>query len=596
MKKYFALLFIVLMLLSGCANQNGGMTESGSTMDSEITQEGALSDSEIELAAGGAVKVFGLTKNGYHSLSAVGDRLLLTSHGTEGTQITVLSGVYVPETTVSLGGDYSQGGFQTTDTGVVYYDADNKQAVYLNTQLQEIDRVQLPEELQGMPAFSFNGGEIFYCVGQDIYAMDAERGLTRLIRTHACKYQTLLGTRFEGELLICKTEDEEGQCNTLYISSQTGEVYNDDGTVSQLETYGNQYLTSYMDGITQQWIVGTRSENLQQIKPAETNIVSALPIGGVVGYSILEDNTLNMSYYDVTSGIRSGYVSLPGIGEPAGVWADRWSGYVWILVAGVADEPQRLLRWDTKLSPVSDETNYLSPVYTAQSPDIAGLQECQMRVDALNKKHGTTIRIWESASKNPPNMGLVAEYQTSAIHQCLDELEAVLDRLPENFIYKSVNRTVRICIVRSIDGEIDSAQCWYDKDAFIILSVGMDVEDAFINELGYVIDTRVLGNSAVLDGWTALNPEGFQYGNINEAYLQPEGRFFSDSEAMQSVTADRARVFWHAMQADNEQMFQSEAMQAKLLLLCKGIRDAWRWEQKKEAYPWEQYLTTPIYQ
>ena len=63
---------------------------------------------------------------------------------------------------------------------------------------------------------------------------------------------------------------------------------------------------------------------------------------------------------------------------------------------------------------------------------------------------------------------------------------------------------------------------------------------------------------------------------------------------MESATIDRSRVFWQAMEPDNSAMFQSETMQNKLNMLCRGIRDAWRLEDKKDVYPWEQYLTEPI--
>jgi hypothetical protein len=41
-------------------------------------------------------------------------------------------------------------------------------------------------------------------------------------------------------------------------------------------------------------------------------------------------------------------------------------------------------------------------------------------------------------------------------------------------------------------------------------------------------------------------------------------------------------------------MFQSETMQNKLNMLCRGIRDAWRLENETDIYPWEQYLAEPI--
>ena len=112
--------------------------------------------------------------------------------------------------------------------------------------------------------------------------------------------------------------------------------------------------------------------------------------------------------------------------------------------------------------------------------------------------------------------------------------------------------------------------------------------------LGYVVDSHVLGNSSKYDYWDALNPEGFVYGTADEAYLSGEQRAFADATSMNSAVEDRSRILYEAMKPDNADMFQSEIMQKKLLLLCQAIRDAWNLQWKKETYPWEQYLTESI--
>lgn len=192
---------------------------------------------------------------------------------------------------------------------------------------------------------------------------------------------------------------------------------------------------------------------------------------------------------------------------------------------------------------------------------------------------------------------LEAEYQVSAINSCLDDVEAVLDSLPEDFLYKSVRDMIRICIVRSVDGQVAAAQCWFDKDAFIVLSVGVDVETELLKAIGSIVDVHVLGNSSRYDYWYKTNPEGFVYGDestYSDDYLTGKSQAFVDKESMDSAPVDRSRIFWQAMQKDNEAMFQSKAMQAKLKAICRGIREAWRWEKKTEVFPWEQYLNKPL--
>ena len=155
---------------------------------------------------------------------------------------------------------------------------------------------------------------------------------------------------------------------------------------------------------------------------------------------------------------------------------------------------------------------------------------------------------------------------------------------------------IRICIVRDIGGERISGYHWHDGDPFIILSVGMDIEQAFLDAFSYILDIHVLGNSSVADSWEALNPEGFTYGTENTvlAFLEGTTRAFADRKGMQSVTDDRATVFYQAMLTDNAETFQSESMQAKLRMLCQAIRDAWRLEQSTESFIWEQYLNEPL--
>ena len=255
------------------------------------------------------------------------------------------------------------------------------------------------------------------------------------------------------------------------------------------------------------------------------------------------------------------------------------------------------MRWDLKATPVTDETVYTTPVYTAEAPDEEGLKACQERVDALNSTHGVTIRIWDEAAKYTGGHTVVAEHQPQAISACLDELEPVLQEFPENFLRNSDSSRLRICIVRSVSGDTDAVQFWYEGYTFILLAVGSDVRNEFIRVMGYVVDSHILGNSPMYDYWDPLNPEGFAYGDAetySQDYLKEDDLQFANQASMESATEERSYLFWQAMQPDNADLFQSETMQKKLLLMCQAIRDTWRYEYKTETYPWEQYLSESI--
>ena len=598
MKRFLVLLMAVLLLLAGCTAQDVEESSGADTTaaTAETTPPGLyVPDSAVEHQTGGAVRLYHLEDKFYRELSAIGDQLLLIS-GEDPITLTVLSGAdCVPVASTQIAADQLSGSFHILYNGVGYYCETSREAVFLDSQLHEVDRVKLPEDIQGNPMFSPDGGEIFYCVDHQIRGLDVQRGISRLIKSHSYTSQMLLGCYFEGKIVACHVEDAQGHINTVYVSTETGQTEAADDNFFGLSTYENQFLSIRKDGTVWQRIVGTADSTPVQLNVAEDDVTGALALGGVVGSTVDANNGLNLSFYETVSGKKTASVLLRGVGDPQCFWADRWSGCLWLLAKDPATNKNALLRWDIKLSSTTDETVYTGTLYTANTPDEAGLDACNDRVSQLNKTHGVRIRIWQDAVKNTGSYSLVPEYQTQAINSVLDALEPVLAEFPKNFLLKSVNNKIRICIVRSVDGEAKAVQYWDNGDAYLVLSPGVDVRTEFMKAMGYVVNSHVLGNSPIVDAWTGMNPEGFVYGETTvDDYLKGDERAFVDEASMQSVTEDRSRIFWQAMLADNAEMFKTDIMQQKLLLLCKGIRDAWGLERNEEVYPWEQYLNESI--
>lgn len=595
--KKIILLFALLLLLGlcvGCATEDPGAEIT--TVTTEATVPGIyFPESDIEKQTSGAVRVYDLPEDNFRWVSLVGDQLLMATAG-DGASLSVMTGLDCVKTaSIPIDPKYTDANCQTLHNGFAYYIAEENTAVFLDSQLHEVNRVKLPEDMQGIPMFSPDGSEIFYCVGQEIRGFEVERKISRLIKSHTCKSQTLLACYFDGKLLSCRTEDEQGDINTLYVSTENGETEKTDNAVEELYTFEDRFFAVRKDGVVLQQIVGTEDDSFAQLNTTESSVASALELGGVLGYEMLAENELSISFYDITSGQKTAGIQISGICEPLQFLADRWSGCVWIVAKDPNAQKNLLLRWDINKSTVSEDAVYTDVLYTADAPDEAGLKTCKDRVNQLNKTYGVNIRIWNDAVKTPGEFKLATEHQPVAINGILDDLEPVLAEFPKNFLLKSANTKIRICIVRSVDGEAKAAHYWDKGDAFILLSPGVDVRNEFIKAFGYVVNSHVLGNSTLLDGWNALNPTDFVYGeSTSDSYLKEEQKAFIDEQSMESVTEDRSRIFWQAMQPDNAEMFKSEAMQKKLLLLCQGIRDAWRLQWKEETYPWEQYLNESI--
>ncbi len=579
--KRFWIVLLALLLFSGCETQEAPET----TISTTTNETGYyVPQSDVETQSNGALRLYDLPGNGYRSVSAVGDQLLLTSRALY-PEVMVLTGEdCVPTATFAL--PVSDG--ETLYNGYAYYDEGTKQVVFLDAQLHESSRLQLPAETSGLPAVAPDGEAVYYCAGQDIFEIDVERKISRLIKTHSYTGLSLGEFYFDGQLIGCHVSTGE----TYYVSTETGQTMYSQSDVRGLDTYEQEYLVAHTDGTVLQRIVGTLDGDPQKLNVQDTAVYGAMELGGYLGCSVDEKNALVLNFYDKTTGQKTATQIIDDMGTPVDVYADRWNQCVWLL----CKEGKTLLRWEIKKSPVTEETNYFGTMFTAEIPDEEGLELCAERAKAFNKSNGVIVRVWERAVEHTGSYNVEIEYQPEAIHRMLNDLLPILREFPSKFLKKSAPEKIRICLVRSIDKEQKVVQFWDGKYPYILITEGVDLRSEFMRCMGYIVDSHVLGNSPDYDYWPNLNPEGFDYGaeTQNKEYLTGESRYFTSGNAMKSLVEDRAEVFYQATLANNKQMFQAPGMQKKLLTLCKAIREAWDEEKNKTIFPWEQYLDTPI--
>lgn len=583
-------IILMMVLLWGCANESENESTAATTTapTEPVPVNTYIPDSSVEQTTNGAVRQYVLPETKINWIVPIYGGVLVAEAGEQST-LTILSGedgTVTATANIPLKLDNSSV-WQVIPTGFAYYDSAVDEVVFLDLRLAECNRLQMPADIDGAPTISSDGSQVYYCQGQTVYSMEVERKITRPVRTNTCQDQTLLGCYLDGTVVACRMQDMAGQWTTLYISGENGDLLHKDNGIKRVYSWGDDYFALRADGIVNQYIYGSIDGAPAQMNISDEAAYGALELGGIIGRSETADGVL-LSFYNMK---KTAAVTLPTEMRLAQVAADSATGGVWLLTEG-----GELLHWSLQASAVTEDTDYTGTIYTAQAPDAEGLKACADRADAMGKKHGVVIRIWERALVSNGNYDIEVEYQPEAINKTLDALETEFAKFPEKFLYKSVAGQIRVCIVRSIGGEITSAYHWYDGDPFVILSAGVDVEQAFMEAFSHVLDIHVLGNSPLADNWDSLNPEGFTYGTETTviAYLEGESRAFTDRHAMESVTDDRSSVFYYAMQADNAEMFKSETMQAKLLMLCKAIRDAWRLEKKTETYLWEQYLIESI--
>lgn len=594
--KKLLLLLLAMALLSGCAPK--GQEQETTSMQEQTTAATADQGSyqaghAVEQETNGAVQVFDPQISDISQICMFGNNLLLLS-GEENVTLTLLAGNKLTyyasaQTTLNLNSELCS--YAATSDGFAYYDAAANEVVYLNVKLQEDSRLKLPEGISGKPFISASGS-VYYSIEDQIREVAPDTQIPRMIKKVAGKDLKLLQFAFEGKVLGCAYTDNYEQIRSLYISGETGETLREGDLLLTIDTWGDSYLATRMDGIVKQQIIGALETEAKGLN-AEP-FAPLLQMNGVLLQQTADAGQV-LSVCDLGEGKA---ISRLTLNASTADLAIAGNDCIWLLVSDAQGGKQLIYRWDSAKTATETEETYTGALYTADNPDTAGLETCQKRVDELNKKYNVKIRIWQDAVKVQENHTLVPEYQIVAITDLLDRIETALSTLPEDFMRKTGDRnTVRICIVRSIDGDQKAVNFWdQDGDVFLAFAADSQFEKDFPLMLGYPVVSHILGNSAKMDYWNDYNPEGFVYGEKEQKpeYLEGKTRAFADSVSMETITDDRSRIFAYGLMPENREIFQSEAMQGKLKLLCESIRETYRLTRYKEQLPWEQYLQTPI--
>lgn len=604
--KRLLILLAVCLLLAGCTvNDPGG--DDTTQHDSETTEQTRpgiyLPGSEIEQLTGGAVRAYPLGGN-CTGIKSMGDGLLVFFRQEHGTRLLLLAGEQcrpVYETAIPAAVDPQDPGVVVSENGVGYFDEAAGRVVFLNAQLQEVSRVALPQDAKGKPVPAVSMEAFYYCTASELRVLELQTGISRLLRAQNGEYQGLLGSCFDGSVLICEVLTKNGAYQLSFVSSDKGAELGTDDRSFAMESAGDNYFISRAEGSVQELLFGSRTAAAQVLTASrDEEQVCGLPaLNAAVG--CLQAEELRLNYYDLTTGKITASVSLQGLEEPGSFTGDG-QGFVWFTAYDPVQQQDVLYRWTVADSPAEDPAVYISPMYTPENPDAAGLQACRDMAQRMEDMFGVDVNIDLADIPVPDGYALEGEFHVQAFRKGLIRLESIFTGFPQNFFRTltegRASGKLHIGLVRSIAEGVDALHYRVGSDAYIVIALGEGFEQSFYHELYYVIDSKVIGNSTVYDSWSSLNPYGFDYDydydsyadRTDSRYLEGSSRAFIDSFSMTFPTEDRARIFEYAMMAGNEAYFQSDIMQEKLETICTGIRKAFGLKKDERLCPWAQYL------
>lgn len=585
MKKTIALLLLTL-LLAGCTVNPGETTETPT--EPAQTQPLGYQPSEMEEKTRGGVLLCRTEEEIQDFVLLGGKPLLLDGAG----NLTLLGESGLQEAQFPLDQPVSLEDITVYGEQAAVYLKDSRQVLVLNDRLEQQEQIPLPEEAD-CPVVSLKNGKIYYCVPGQVRVLDMETGFSAPLRSFGEGQPELTGSFFDGDVLACRVGDSQ---EILYIKGDAGQSTEEEVALLSLSTWQERYFCRIRDGMVEQQVVGARGGEAQRFTGDLTG-KTLLPVLSVNGLLTCQEDSQVLELYDLETGKITSRVDVSPAGKLLRVYGE--GQYLYLLME--EGQIRNLYRWEPEKTPVNQEESYLAPLYTKENPDTEGLEQCQTRIEELNRTYGVQIRITQP-EEAPGDYGYTTEYQVEAIETTLDGIEQVLSSLPGYFATKSTGGLkLYMELVRTVEAPCAGALVWDGRTPHVFVPAMGQVQQELLLGLGAVVDSRVMGNSRELDDWNGkYNPEGFAYAlsyevpEDLEAYLEGENPAFVNEISMAYPTEDRKQIFCYAMTEAGAGKFQGEALQNKLIALCAGIREAFGWNSTQEAFPWEQYLQTPM--
>ncbi len=254
--------------------------------------------------------------------------------------------------------------------------------------------------------------------------------------------------------------------------------------------------------------------------------------------------------------------------------------------------------------------------------------EIETLVEYIEEKHQIEIFYGEKAVRYFPDFAVTQMTDNEATINALNEIKALLDRLPEGFMKEFKSDTIKgyqiyLCstLVQGSSYGIASPAAFaleYDGYQMMVLDCNMsNINNNIAHELSHAIDNKLFNQfwndkiDSFYSNWDTLNPNGFEYfmayldeeGNEYDSYYSSEYTTFSEDDvnnvyfvdgyAKTFETEDRARIFEYILGNSKEvelpECFESEKIRNKINMMSEHIREGFSSVGEEKMY-WETWF------
>ena len=196
--------------------------------------------SDLETQTVGHVRYY-LPEQDCCGIRMMGEDLLVFS-GSEKTILSRYAGQQlfaVAGTELECWVDPQDPSFQISNNGITYYNPDTREVIFLDNDLKEVRRLEMPADMVGKPVLSANRIQVYYCTAEAVRVYDTAANLDKLIKTIAYPVQTVEKVLLNDTVLCCALTDEKDQQSLIFISCQTGAMLSQIPRGMDISTYGD---------------------------------------------------------------------------------------------------------------------------------------------------------------------------------------------------------------------------------------------------------------------------------------------------------------------------------------------------------------------